>query len=276
LRNKVGYGRGGFEHQMDSNNARVTAGVGPNPLNLTLFKTAMFIAAHPDDIEACVGGIVWQLTQQNTQVIYVIVTNGDKGCGASFCENWTSEHIAYIRQLEQYNASLVLNVPVSNVVMLDFEDAMLTSYPEQDPRQQLVYQIRKWKPDVVFTWYPYPDFTLEPHSGWDDIGYHPDHQKSGKLTLDAHFDAGIGLLWPAAGEAWSPEYFYFWSFTNPTDYIPLNQNSLNKKIEASLAHKSQYPDPAIVKTFVEFLGTETVSRGGIQNTKYAEAFISYW
>jgi len=39
----------------------------------------MLISAHPDDIEGCVGGLVSMLTQQDIDVYYVILTNGDKG-----------------------------------------------------------------------------------------------------------------------------------------------------------------------------------------------------
>ncbi len=36
--------------------------------------------------------------------------------------------------------------------MLDYEDAMLPSYPETEPRRDLITAIRSIKPDVVFTW----------------------------------------------------------------------------------------------------------------------------
>lgn len=38
----------------------------------------MFVAAHPDDIDAMAGGLISQLTQQGTNVWYVIFTNGGK------------------------------------------------------------------------------------------------------------------------------------------------------------------------------------------------------
>lgn len=63
----------------------------PQPLDITQFagKTALFISAHPDDIEGLVGGkrkkkiikslhvgTIKLLTEQKTDVYYVIVTNG--------------------------------------------------------------------------------------------------------------------------------------------------------------------------------------------------------
>ncbi len=63
----------------------------------------MMIAAHPDDIEATAGGTVAMLTQQGTRVIYIIMTNGDKGCqdGSIYnCTTITAEELAYIRHGE--------------------------------------------------------------------------------------------------------------------------------------------------------------------------------
>lgn len=62
----------------------------------SLMRCAAFLlmsAAHartlqPDDIEGTVGALVPLLVAQKTSVYYVIFTNGDKGCGASFCQNW--------------------------------------------------------------------------------------------------------------------------------------------------------------------------------------------
>ncbi len=87
----------------------------PVPLNTTNYHTVLMIGAHPDDIEACSGGLANQLHAQGATVInfynifcssllkckkvwFLITTNGDKGCGNSMCFNWTSADIAYARE----------------------------------------------------------------------------------------------------------------------------------------------------------------------------------
>lgn len=90
-------------------------------------KTVMLISAHPDDIEAMAGGLVAKLTAQGTRVVYVIVTNGDKGCQSSAlynCSTFTAVDIAKIRQKEAHDAAAVLGV--RDVELLTFEDGMVT------------------------------------------------------------------------------------------------------------------------------------------------------
>eukprot|EP01116_Phalansterium_solitarium_P021546 TRINITY_DN6744_c0_g1_i2.p1 TRINITY_DN6744_c0_g1~~TRINITY_DN6744_c0_g1_i2.p1 ORF type:complete len:145 (+),score=2.18 TRINITY_DN6744_c0_g1_i2:76-510(+) len=73
----------------------------PSPLNISnwIGKNVMMVSAHPDDIENCAGATVSLLTQLGIQVYYVIVTNGDKGCSADFCLNFTAPQIAVTRQV---------------------------------------------------------------------------------------------------------------------------------------------------------------------------------
>jgi len=240
----------------------------------------MFISAHPDDIEACAGGLISILTSHKPnppEISYVILTNGDKGCGASFCKNWTSEHIAFARSQEAINAAAVLKVPASNVVLLDYEDTMLPSYPEQQPRRDLIQQIRKFRPNAIFTWYPYPNWALQEHLGWEDLGYHPDHQQAGKLALDAKFDAGVGLLWPDVGPSWVTSEFYMFGFISGETYVSLTDDQVKAKLAAYLQHKTQIPDEAsiIINAFTEL--TEVIGQAtGVPGVTLAEAYIPFY
>ncbi len=91
------------------------------PLPSLAGKRVLFVGAHPDDIEASAGGLIQTLTD----VHYLIVTNGDKGCSAAFCVNFTVSELATTRQAEQLAAAKVLGVKPENVVFLSYEDAMV-------------------------------------------------------------------------------------------------------------------------------------------------------
>jgi len=245
------------------------------PLNITHWNRVLFISAHPDDIEAIAGGLVSELTAQKKQVFFVIVTNGDKGCASpTICRNLAPQDVAAVRRQEAFNAANVLGVPREQVFMLDYEDAMLTSYPEQQPRQDLVFYIRGLKPDVVLTFYPYPNFKLLPSQNWGDLGYHPDHQHAGKLALDATFDAGVGLLFPTSGPGWSVTEFYMWEFLEPTHYFALSDSDLNIKTQAFLQHKSQYDNADKIPPQMRLLAETVAANAKVSGL--AEGYLAYW
>jgi LmbE family N-acetylglucosaminyl deacetylase len=86
------------------------------------------------------------------------------------------------------------------------------------------------------------------------MGYHPDHQLTGKLTLDAlHFDSNLGLLWPSAGPAWSVREFYMWGFTEYAYYLPMTEESLQMKVKAFLEHKTQFENPQIIQEWLVWM-----------------------
>ena len=55
------------------------------------------------------------VTAQGTAVNIIIITNGDKGCSAAFCQNFTCDEIAATRRVEAIAAAAALGVQESNV-----------------------------------------------------------------------------------------------------------------------------------------------------------------
>src|SRR5256886_17123580 len=62
----------------------------------------MVVTAHPDDSEFGAGGAVAKMVKEGREVVYVIVTNGNKG---SSDRSMTPERLARIREEEQRNAA---------------------------------------------------------------------------------------------------------------------------------------------------------------------------
>ncbi len=215
------------------------------PLDVSSFGAGpvAFITAHPDDIEGAAGGLVAQLTAQGTQVSYIILTNGDKGCGnPAICnDSITSEQIAVMRAQEALDAAKVLGVNASSVYLLDYEDAMLTSYPESEVRQRITALLRAIKPVATFSWQPYPNYGMIPSKGWYDLGFHPDHQASARLAIDAHSNSGTSRLWRESGQTWGIKGLYIFDFgqgfATPTHYLDITKN-MGQKVEAFLVSAS--------------------------------------
>jgi len=234
----------------------------------------MMIGAHPDDIEGTVGGTVALLTDQGTELFYLIVTNGDKGCSNPICSNWTTEQIADARYHEALNAAKVLGVPSSNVQLLDYEDCQTSLFQEQI-LENIVQNIRKWQPDVIMSWFPSPNYELQPSAGWGDLGFHPDHQTVGAITLSAKFDAGVSRLFPLLGAGHVTKELYFWEFSVPTHYVDISQ-TLSRKIQAFAEHVTQYSDLELVTTDFTTLASKVASIVNSNSTKQAEGFKAYF
>ena len=105
-------------------------------------------------------------------------------------------------------------------------------------RGEVVREIRRHKPEVVMCIDP---FRARTHT-------HLDHRVSGQVAIDA-----------ACTYAWRPHYFpkhlkdeglqphsireiYLWSSEDPDIYVDIS-DSVELKVQALLAHVSQFPDP---------------------------------
>jgi len=92
---------------------------------------------------------------------------------------------------------------------------------------------------------------------WDDLGFHPDHKRTGRHVFDALYTGGGSAsndhLFPelseAGGlEAFKPPELYFFALTADqplTHYFPLTETLLAKKAGALALHKSQYKGPPV-------------------------------
>ncbi len=128
---------------------------------------AMIIAPHPDDPEFGIGGTVAGWIREGRRVIYIILTNGNKG---SDDPEITTEQLAEIRINEQKQAALTLGV--SEVVFLGHDDQSLEDTP--DFRKEVVKVIRTYRPHTVATPDPYRKYV-----------WHRDHRITGQVVLDA-------------------------------------------------------------------------------------------
>ncbi len=144
---------------------------------------AMAIVAHPDDIEFGCAGTIARWVQQGCKVAYVLVTSGDVGIADLAI---TRAEAAAIREAETLAAAKV--VGVEDVTFLGEPDGMVVN--TLDLRKKLVREIRRFKPEVVFS--DDPTLMFNPQGRIN----HPDHRAVGTATCDAIF--------PCAGQ---PHFF---------------------------------------------------------------------
>jgi LmbE family N-acetylglucosaminyl deacetylase len=195
-------------------------------------RIAVFMA-HPDDAEFICAGAVAHWADEGHEVIYVLLTSGDKG---SDDPEMTSERLVATREAEQLDAARILGV--KDVVFMKFRDAELE--PDLELRRALTRVVRQLKPDVVVC--------QDPTVRWVDTEYinHPDHRAAGEATLAAVFpSARDRLTFPellAEGlEPHKVREIYLAGAQSPDVAIDITAQ-MDRKLASLHAHASQLGD----------------------------------
>lgn len=196
-------------------------------------KRAMFIFAHPDDIEFGSAGTAAKWAKYGSEVTYVVLTDGNIGSREA---GMTAEKLAEIRRREQSEAAEVAGV--TRCLFMGEPDGRLQ--PTLKLRKKLVRLIRQYKPNVVVCG--------DPQFFYSD-GYinHPDHRHAGQVALEAVFPSSDSpLLFPElVEEGYEPHkvnYVYI-SFgrREANTYIDITE-TVDVKIAALRKHASQLGD----------------------------------
>lgn len=231
-------------------------------------ERALVVTPHPDDAEFGCGGTVAKLVEAGKQVFYVVATSGNKGGRDT---DMTAEYLLDARQEEQKNAAAALGV--SEVVFLEFGDGELED--DHSFRRDLVYHIRRLKPDIVFTTDPFRS----------SFYIHRDHRMTGLVTIDAVFPyARDKLHYPEHIEqgltGHNVDEVFLWGSENPDTFIDVS-DVVDKKIAALIAHTSQLKDwvdqaggPDGFKERMRIMGQRSLKKFNVP-FEFAEGFRRY-
>lgn len=189
--------------------------------NLTPPTRALAVGAHFDDIEFGCGATLAKWASAGTEVHCCVLTDGSKG-------TWDPDrdlaNLVAERRREQEAAADVLGVKA--VHFLEFVDGELVDGIDQ--RAALSAVIREAKPDVVLG-----------HDPWKRYRVHPDHAAAGHLTINAIVAARDPHFFPNQGEPHRPTTLLLFE-AEEQDHVEDAETFLEKKVEALLAHKSQW------------------------------------
>jgi LmbE family N-acetylglucosaminyl deacetylase len=193
-------------------------------------KRALFIYAHPDDVDFSGAGTAAKWARDGSEVTYVIMTDGNAG---SHDPEMTKERLGRIRRDEQQSAADV--VGVKTCLFMGCQDGLLK--PTLALRKRLVRIIREIRPEAVVCGDPRRYF-----SGNTYIN-HPDHRAAAALALEAVFPAAeMNLLYPDLVEeglrGHKVNYVYVSTRDDPDCYVDIS-DTLSLKIEALRQHASQ-------------------------------------
>lgn len=219
----------------------------------------MVIVAHPDDPEFFCGGTIARWVREGVEVVYLILTNGNKG---SSDPSLTPQRLAEMRVQEQEHAAGILGV--GTVTFLGEPDGELQ--PTLTVRRKVVREIRRHRPDVVVC----PD----PAAYYFDTAYvnHPDHRAAGVVALEAVFPAARNRMYhpELLAEELEPHAvheIYLTGTSQPNRWVDIS-DTIEIKLEAIRAHASQIADAEVFERVRQ--RAEDVDQYG--RTVYREAF----
>jgi LmbE family N-acetylglucosaminyl deacetylase len=223
------------------------------------------VTAHPDDVDFGSAGSVAAFTAAGLEVTYCIATSGEAG-GSD--RTITRADMAGLRQDEQRAAAAV--VGVSDVRFLGHPDGIVVA--NRELRRDISRVIRQVRPERVLT--QSSERNLE-----FIFASHPDHLATGEAALDAVYPdarnpfAHPELLDDEGLEPWSvPELWIMGPGGQGAGIAVDTTATVERKVAALMAHKSQMADPDAVAQRVQDWGRANGELAGLGEGRSAELF----
>ena len=196
-------------------------------------KTILVVSPHPDDDTFTSGGTLAMLAQNGNDIRILIYTSDNAG---SNDPAMTPERLAGIRRAEEEEACRVLGIPTENITWLGYDDGMLEYVDRRELTKQVAREIRRHRPDAVFSVDP-----GAPNEQW----HKSDHRSGAFITVDAMRAAAWRLYFPELEQAgfghWAVPVAFFYYSAQPNYTVDVT-GVAELKARASAAHTSQFGD----------------------------------
>ncbi len=205
-----------------------------------LFKIskALFVGAHPDDIEFYAGGLVYMMRKAGIDVVFAVATRGGKGR-----KGRARTRLESLRTMHQHHSAELLGG--ARVVFFDYPDKGLPAHVNE-LASDLRKLINAQAPDIVFSWDP--DAIYNPH---------PDHVAAARAADTA------------ALETESRRCFY--GTRIPNVWVGYGEDVFRIKLRALRAHRTETPWLYFILA-KRFLTKKSRAEGSKISTRYAEVF----
>jgi LmbE family N-acetylglucosaminyl deacetylase len=188
-------------------------------------RSALAVAAHPDDVEFGAGGTLAKWAASGCIVHHLVLTDGSKG-------TWDVDAdlpaLVARRQDEQREAAQRLaGANAGEVRFLGRVDGDLAA--DRATVSDVARIIREVRPDVVLG-----------HDPWKRYRLHPDHRNAGLVVCDAIVAARDPHFFPEHGLAHHrPSALFLWEADAP-NHVEDVTATVDHKLAALEAHESQF------------------------------------
>ncbi|MFX1281506.1 MAG: bacillithiol biosynthesis deacetylase BshB1 [Promethearchaeota archaeon] len=211
----------------------------------------LVIGAHPDDAEIGCGGTIAHYKKKGKRIGILDLTNGEP----------TPFGTVEKRLGEAKAASEILVLDVR--ITLDMTNRYIENSIEN--RKKVSEVIRKYKPKIIIT---------HPSDDW-----HPDHVACHQIVNAAKFQAKLTKTNSKYPEYY-PKYVFYFDHSHVkdkrrrTDFLIDISDSIEDKIRALKAYKSQFIDNKKHLRILDYIKERAGFLGYQIGVKYAEGFIS--
>lgn len=236
-------------------------------------KTILLIGAHPDD-DTYAHGTLAMLQENGNKIFVVLMTTGNVGTQDPKLSRY---QLSQIRRQEELAALAEIGIPEDHYVNLGYDDGLLEFADRQEVVAQLVRQIRRFQPDVLFAFDPGPGYQR-----W----HKSDHRAAAYLAADAARVAMWRLLFEGqiiheGLKAHRIPEFMFFDTSEKNTWVDISPFA-EKKVKAGMKYVSQfssgwsnYTGPDLPAAEVREMEERVRDRLETQEGKVVEGFRYY-
>jgi LmbE family N-acetylglucosaminyl deacetylase len=219
---------------------------------LSSAKRIISFSPHPDDTEIVAGGFLAAAVDRGAEVKVVVVSD-DRMSLTSRTKPLPMEEIVALRKGEELEAMSILRI--KDVEFLEYMDSDVPA-----PRilsRDFMRIMRRFQPDLAVTVDPFLPYEA-----------HPDHINTGTGVMQAALFHAYPYIVKDAGVNSEPPILALAASAFPNAVVSID-NTIDRKIMAVLAHKSQWSDP---KRMEEMIRSLSAGYGKLAACSYGEAF----
>jgi LmbE family N-acetylglucosaminyl deacetylase len=214
-------------------------------------KVVLVLQPHHDDhtTDHGLGGLIARFVDQGYDAYYIRASNDEKDGSREPAENDN------INLRESIAATKALGM--KEVISLNWRNDYTAPIPLNELRAQLIFLIRKYKPDVVLG-----------HNPWEHYQKNPDHRNVGRAMAEAYWLAGYDNVHPEQlrlGVKPHQAAYLFgkarldWGLGHkPNVAVEINEEQVRRKQKAYQSHRNVYANPNTARAVKAALARENL------------------
>lgn len=235
-------------------------------------KVLLVAQPHHDDhtTDYGMGGVIARFVENGYKAYYVRGSNDEKDGSNGYGQN------DIINLKETWDGIRILGM--EEVVSLNWRNDFMNPVPLNELREQLIFLIRKYRPDVVLG-----------HNPWEHYQKNPDHRNVGRALVEAYWLAGYDTVHPEhfklGVKPHAAAHFYGkgrldWGLGQISNVaFELNESQVQKKERAIAAHRNVYHNPGVKQAMTARLaaqGQYLPEFEGVSDDAASDLYLHWW